>query len=120
MKQAEAFAPFGRDFGEDIGIIVYCLHLMRKVFIVEVVYIVFHVTGLAFNRYPSVRIRALPLSAPPFKEAQLVIRVPIAMINPPSQIETAPWEKEAYRIIRITNGIMDFLNKLRRQPFVSI
>src|SRR3989304_991148 len=93
---------------------------MGKVFIIEVVNIMFHTFGFTIYDYPSVRVCALPLSAIPLEKPQLVIRIPISMINPSAKIETASWEKESYGITRITNGLLNFLDKPWRQPFIGI
>src|SRR3990167_1368788 len=93
---------------------------MGKIFIIEVVNVMFHVFGFTVYDNPSVRVCALPLSATFLEKPQLVIRIPIPVINPSPKVETASWEKESYDITQITNGLLDFLNKLRRQPFIGI
>ena len=93
---------------------------MGEIFVVEVVNIMFHVFGFTVYDNPPVRICALPLSAASLKKPQLVIGIPISVINPSPKVETASWEKESCGIARITNGILDLLNKLRRQPFICI
>src|SRR3990167_3647070 len=93
---------------------------MRKAFVVEVVNIVFHILGLTIHNNSSVRICALPLADASLKKPQLVIRIPIPVINPSPKVETASWEKEPCGITRITDGLLNFFDKLRRQPFIGI
>src|SRR3990172_1157537 len=72
---------------------------MGKIFIIEVVNVMFHVFGFTVYDNPSVRVCALPLSATFLEKSQLVVRIPISVINPSPKVETASWEKESSRIL---------------------